>query len=561
MRDLFDDYNLVYTIAYHSARTSNNFQKVIYPWGWKHPDDDLIFKPCPDIDLMVSLGDDLAGQIPTLDGTSTYSSVLGGGRKGSAHNFSYGSYGTISFLLEVGTNEDGGAFQPQNFDVINQVVDDNLQGVHWMMNRLIGYQVPAPMLQGHVTDAVTGQPLIARVDVLEHTSSEIKPRLTHLPWGRFYRVLAAGSYQVRISKPGYELFEQTLSVNPQEPTNYEIELQPLPRWTVSGTTFRTSDETAVPCEVQFLDMIHDTLYSCQSDGEYSIELPAGEYHATTLHDEFVLARRTLPVNSDLESNFGLPDNVTLLTLPTNSLADWSSDGTNSDWAVATDDSTGAHLVSNSTIYTHSEVNATLTLTEPINLGSYHHASLHLNHLIDLEDDFDYAEIQVSSDGDQWTTLAHYSGHWSGFRDTEHSLDQFAGGMMYLRFHLVTDDWVNDAGWHLNGIVLRQSDELNAVPAENIHPDQFALLGNYPNPFNPSTTIEFRVPASLTGQRPQLSIYNLRGAEVAVVNGEAVSAGVAQMQWQAHSDLASGIYFYQLQLGDQSTKVGKMLFVK
>jgi hypothetical protein len=134
-------------------------------------------------------------------------------------------------------------------------------------------------------------------------------------------------------------------------------------------------------------------------------------------------------------------------------------------------------------------------------------------------------------------------------------------MMYLRFHLVTDDWVNDAGWHLNGIVLRQSDELNAVPAENIHPDQFALLGNYPNPFNPSTTIEFRVPASLTGQRPQLSIYNLRGAEVAVVNGEAVSAGVAQMQWQAHSDLASGIYFYQLQLGDQSTKVGKMLFVK
>ncbi len=562
IRDLNQDFNLVYYIAYHSARTSNNFQKVIYPWGWKHPDDDLIFKPCPDVDLMISLGDDLAAQIPTLDGTSTYASVLGGGRKGSAHNYTYGSWGTISFLLEVGTNEDGGAFQPEDFDILNQIIDDNLQGVHWMMNRLIGYQVPAPMLQGHVTDAATGQALIARVDVLEHTSTEIKPRLTQLPWGRFYRVLAAGSYQVQISKPGYETYEQTLVVNPQEPTNYEIELQPLPRWTVSGTTFLTSDDvTPVSCEVQFLDLIHDTLYSCQSDGEYSIELPTGEYFASTSHNDYVLAERTLQLYSDIESNFGLPDNVTLLTLPTNSLADWSSGGANSDWAVATDDSAGTHLVSNSTIYTHSEVDATLTLSDPVDLGSYHHASLHLRHYIDLEDELDYAEIQASSDGQQWSTLAHYSGHWGGYRDTEHSLDQFAGGLLHLRFHLVTDDWVNDQGWHINLITLRQSDQLNAVSPEDVQPEQFALLGNYPNPFNPSTTIEFHVPAHLSGKQPQLQVYNLRGAQVAIETGEPVTAGKARIQWQAGNDIASGIYFYQLQLGDQATEIGKMLFVK
>jgi len=431
-----------------------------------------------------------------------------------------------------------------------------------MMNRLIGYQVPAPMLQGHVTDAATGQALIARVDVLEHTSTEIKPRLTQLPWGRFYRVLAAGSYQVQISKPGYETYEQTLVVNPQEPTNYEIELQPLPRWTVSGTTFLTSDDvTPVSCEVQFLDLIHDTLYSCQSDGEYSIELPTGEYFASTSHNDYVLAERTLQLYSDIESNFGLPDNVTLLTLPTNSLADWSSGGANSDWAVATDDSAGTHLVSNSTIYTHSEVDATLTLSDPVDLGSYHHASLHLRHYIDLEDELDYAEIQASSDGQQWSTLAHYSGHWGGYRDTEHSLDQFAGGLLHLRFHLVTDDWVNDQGWHINLITLRQSDQLNAVSPEDVQPEQFALLGNYPNPFNPSTTIEFHVPAHLSGKQPQLQVYNLRGAQVAIETGEPVTAGKARIQWQAGNDIASGIYFYQLQLGDQATEIGKMLFVK
>ncbi|MBL7033747.1 MAG: T9SS type A sorting domain-containing protein [Candidatus Delongbacteria bacterium] len=562
IRDLGEDYNLVYYIAYHSARTSTNFQKVIYPWGWKHPEDEQIFKPCPDLDLMVSLGGSLAGEIPTLDGTSTYSPVLGGGRKGSAHNYSYGSWGTISFLLEVGTNEDGGAFQPQDFAIINQVVDDNLQGVHWIMNRLIGYQVPASMLQGHITDASTGQPLQARVEITEHSSNEIKPRMSRLPYGRFYRVLEAGSYQVRITKPGYQIYEQTLLVNPQEPSNYEIQLEPLPHWTVSGTTFLTSDEeTLASCELRFHDLIHDTLYYCISDGNYTLELPEGEYVVTTWHDDYVLARRHLQVDANLESNFGLPDNVITADLSPTTLDDWTSSGENADWTIMQDDSTSVHLVSNSSVYTHSDVDASLTLSEPLDLGSYHHASLHLQHFIDLEDDFDYAEIQASSDGNQWTTLALFTGHWGGYKATAHSLDQFAGGNLYLRFHLVTDDWINDFGWHINSVTVRQSDQLNAVPVDFTQPQRFALLGNYPNPFNPRTTVIFEVPARLAGLRPQLEIYNLLGARVALLAGEPVASGQESMRWRADPTLPSGIYFFQVQLGAERTATGKMLFVK
>ncbi len=562
IRDLGEEYNLAYFIAYHSARTSTNFQKVIYPWGWKHPEDEQIIKPCPDVDLMVSLGTSLAGQIPTLDGTSTYASVLSGGRKGSAHNYAYGGWGTISFLIEVGTNEEEGAFQPEDWDIINQIIDDNLQGVHWMMNRLIGYQVAAPMLQGRVLDAVTAAPLIARVEVLEHTSNEIKPRCSRLPYGRFYRVLDAGSYLVRVSKPGYEVYEQTLLVNPQQPTDYVIELLPLPLWTVSGNTYQTSDdETLVPCELRFYNPLHDTLYTFDSNGSYAVELPAGEYRVSAYHEEYVLAQRFLQLTQPVECNIGLPDGVTEVTLPVDDLSGWTPGGANEDWAVMQDDSTCVHLVSNTSIYTHNDMDATLTLAEPLSLTDYHHASLHLRHLIDLEADFDYAEVQVSGDGSQWTTLEQFSGHSGGFIHSAWALDQFCGGMLHLRFHLVTDEWVNDYGWHINAPELRLSNQLDDVIQIPALPSSLNLLGNYPNPFNPATTVVFDVPARLAGLQPQLTVYNVRGARVVVVAGESTLAGRQQLQWRPAATLPSGIYFYQVRLGAETTAPGKMLFVK
>jgi hypothetical protein len=95
------------------------------------------------------------------------------------------------------------------------------------------------------------------------------------------------------------------------------------------------------------------------------------------------------------------------------------------------------------------------------------------------------------------------------------------------------------------------------------PESFALYRNFPNPFNPSTTIEYVLPAR-TGQEEssvsiRLSVYDMLGREVAVlVNGEQ-RPGVYQVHWNA-TGFASGAYLCRLSAGTD-VRYQKMLLTK
>jgi hypothetical protein len=67
-----------------------------------------------------------------------------------------------------------------------------------------------------------------------------------------------------------------------------------------------------------------------------------------------------------------------------------------------------------------------------------------------------------------------------------------------------------------------------------------LGGNYPNPFNPSTTIRFDVPQR---SRVRLTIYNILGQEIAELANEEMSAGYFERIWNAKA--ASGMYIYRI----------------
>ncbi len=93
------------------------------------------------------------------------------------------------------------------------------------------------------------------------------------------------------------------------------------------------------------------------------------------------------------------------------------------------------------------------------------------------------------------------------------------------------------------------------------PSQFALRPNYPNPFNPSTTIRYDV---ATRSRVELRIYDVRGALVrTLVDGER-AAGSYSIAWNGLNDrgnpASSGVYFYRLTAGTFSD-VRKMTLVK
>ncbi len=78
------------------------------------------------------------------------------------------------------------------------------------------------------------------------------------------------------------------------------------------------------------------------------------------------------------------------------------------------------------------------------------------------------------------------------------------------------------------------------------PKTFALLPNYPNPFNPPTTIRYQLPVDT---HVKLVIYNLLGQRVAAPVDGRITAGSHQISWDA-SDYSSGLYFYKLTAGDK-----------
>ena len=88
------------------------------------------------------------------------------------------------------------------------------------------------------------------------------------------------------------------------------------------------------------------------------------------------------------------------------------------------------------------------------------------------------------------------------------------------------------------------------------PKDFILYDNYPNPFNPSTTIRYGIPRPC---RVILKIFNMLGQEVATLVDEDQKAGMYEFLWDASSH-PSGVYFYHLRTKHYQ-KVRRMILMK
>ncbi|HPR18605.1 MAG TPA: T9SS type A sorting domain-containing protein, partial [Candidatus Cloacimonadota bacterium] len=88
------------------------------------------------------------------------------------------------------------------------------------------------------------------------------------------------------------------------------------------------------------------------------------------------------------------------------------------------------------------------------------------------------------------------------------------------------------------------------------------LTNYPNPFNPSTTIQFET--TNLHEFAQIKIYNIKGQKVKQLVSDQLSAGQHSIVWDGTDDnnkpVGSGIYFYKLKAG-KINKTRKMLLIK
>ena len=93
------------------------------------------------------------------------------------------------------------------------------------------------------------------------------------------------------------------------------------------------------------------------------------------------------------------------------------------------------------------------------------------------------------------------------------------------------------------------------------PQVFALHANYPNPFNPSTTIRYQLPHDA---KVRLELFDVLGQKVRVLVRQGQLSGHYRVVWDGRDDAgrfaAAGVYFYRLQAGEQ-TQVRKLLLLK
>ena len=86
--------------------------------------------------------------------------------------------------------------------------------------------------------------------------------------------------------------------------------------------------------------------------------------------------------------------------------------------------------------------------------------------------------------------------------------------------------------------------------ESFKPNVFALHHNYPNPFNPFTTVRYDLPEDAM---VNITIYNMMGRQVRTLISRHQSAGYQSVQWNATNDarspVSAGIYLYIIQAGE------------
>ncbi|MEO8169164.1 MAG: T9SS type A sorting domain-containing protein, partial [bacterium] len=113
-------------------------------------------------------------------------------------------------------------------------------------------------------------------------------------------------------------------------------------------------------------------------------------------------------------------------------------------------------------------------------------------------------------------------------------------MIGARVDMGADEYSPPTGINLNGS----------------EPQRFVLYQNFPNPFNPSTSIAFAIPKAV---HVTLDVYDILGRKVVSLLNARKEMGSYQLEFDS-SSLSSGVYFYRLAAGDY-VETKRMMILK
>ncbi|OGU67995.1 MAG: hypothetical protein A2499_13790 [Stygiobacter sp. RIFOXYC12_FULL_38_8] len=149
-----------------------------------------------------------------------------------------------------------------------------------------------------------------------------------------------------------------------------------------------------------------------------------------------------------------------------------------------------------------------------------------------------------------------------FEDYDFSLTNTKNYDTWLEYtvlsYYTTQGTFSDDGWSTiwgDVFASMQSNDLAMVKAESEVPSEYAI-GNYPNPFNPTTTISYQLPKDGI---VTIKVYDIIGREVATLVNEQKSAGYYKVDFNA-GKMTSGVYICSIQSNSFSKSI-KLLLTK
>ncbi len=553
--DFCQEYKPVYSIQWHSSRTGNLSEKAYYPWNWYN------LRPSPDMDMSEQLGQGVASNMLKENQANTYECYPGTGRKGSQDHSLYQAFGTLQILVECGTLN----LQPEE-DEMDFVAQQGYNASAWMLNRALLNSIETEsnsMLTGVVTDAITGQALEAEIQIDGRNQRYLAPRLSFAESGRFFRPLVNGQYTLIVKKPGYYTYNQNVTVYNIR-TNRNVELTPLPAPNSSLALNISGFWGQGKVKFEYLDIADHVVEvdDISPDNVNNIDLISGDVILTFesedryFSDQFTIPNGPTAINIDL-SNF-----QDLFTDNFENLDNWTGTDnwditsyTNSEGLPQSFMSDSKHWSFtfesgfDNSFYEHN-CDYHLTTLEPITINSNNINYIELEHWLHTEWDYDWASIYISSDGENWIENPVWSE--SGQFDYLHKdwikiPADFDSDQLYITLSL-TDDGAEqrliDPGWNINKISVKSFSPVVTANDNDAQQVSNSLLGNnYPNPFNPETSISFNL-QNKASKNAKIEIYNLRGQKVEQITLHDNDIKAGKVTWNAEKQ-ASGVYLYRL----------------
>jgi len=200
-------------------------------------------------------------------------------------------------------------------------------------------------------------------------------------------------------------------------------------------------------------------------------------------------------------------------------------------------------------------------TMPINTGGMTELSLEFKHSISLFMPGGIADFGVAttSDGVTWNTVWSTTSALPATTEniTINTPDVGSANFQMCFFFEGETFFIND--WCIDDVLL-SGDATDADPVEVV-PIYTELTGNYPNPFNPETKINFNLHED---QMVEINVYNVKGQIVRQLVKDQHLAGQHSIIWNGTDDsgnaVSSGVYFYKMKTVNNSFQ-RKMILLK